>query len=121
MSSNSTTEIVTSDLSRFGPRERGMAARLLTASTEHGFPSDFDDDGVTVMMNTNSGYVFLTNAGCEVAMMNGDRLESFYNCGYCGHEGFADEFEHEAENRECVRAMRGVRNANGSDEADGDA
>lgn len=109
-------EVVTSDLSRFGWRERRMAATLLTASCDGGFPDGFNDDEVTVMMNTNSGNVFLTNSDYQVAMMNGDKLESFYSCPQCGHEGFADEMEHDG-NAECARYLLdiGVHQADAED------
>jgi hypothetical protein len=84
-------EITTTDLSKFGWRERRIAAELLTASCDYGFPDDFADDEVQIMMNTQSGNVFLTNADFQVAMMNGDKLESFYSCPECGHEGFKEE------------------------------
>lgn len=112
-------EITTTDLSKFGAREREMAAELLTAS-EKGFPRDFSDDGVTVMMNTNSGNVFLTNAEFQVAMMNGDTLESFYSCPQCGAEGFFDEIKSPKDHgqtdsstaddlRECRRWIKDVK------------
>lgn len=85
-----TDEITTTDLSNFGARERAMAADLLTASKE-GFPVDFNDDGVTVMMNRNSGNVFLTNSDFQVCMMADGKLESFYSCPQCGLEGFWEE------------------------------
>ena len=85
-----TKEIVISDLSKFGYREKEIAAKLLTAMCK-GLPEDFDDDEVTVAMNTNSGYVFLTNSEYQVAMFNGDNLESFYSCPECGCEGFFNE------------------------------
>lgn len=103
-----TDEIVTSDLSRFGSRERKMAADLLLALNDHGAPPDFDDDGITVSMNTRSGFVFLTNAEYQVAMLNGGKLESFYSCPECGHEGFADEMDHEGK-AACRRYVREVR------------
>ena len=84
----------TTDLSDFGWRERRMAATLLTVSCDQGLPDDFEDDAVTIMMNRNSGHVFLTNSEFQVAMMNGDALESWYNCPYCGHEGFKEDMEH---------------------------
>jgi hypothetical protein len=43
------------------------------------------------MFNPNSGNVFFTNSDYQVAMMNGDKLESFYVTPYEGHEGFKDE------------------------------
>lgn len=43
------------------------------------------------MMNQNSGNVFLTDDDCNVLMMNGDKLEGFYNSPYEGHEGFFND------------------------------
>lgn len=108
-----TEDIVTSDLSQFGARERSLAADLLTAS-KTGFPNDFYDDGVTIMMNRNFGNVFLTNSDFQVCMMNGDKLESFYSCPECGHEGFFEEIEnldeHQSGNAgECRRWIKDVR------------
>lgn len=100
-------DAVISDFSRFGYRERALAAKLLEASTDHGFPEDFDGRGVTIMMNTHSGYVFFTNEDFDVAMMNGDELESFYTCPECGHEGFAEDMEH-SNGAECSRYLRDI-------------
>ena len=47
------------------------------------------------MFNKMSGNVFLTNSEFQVAMMNGDTLESFYSCLQCGNEGFDGEDGHE--------------------------
>jgi hypothetical protein len=99
--------ITTTDLSQFGWRERQMAANLLLASCTQGFPDDFSDDEVTVMMNTSSGNVFLTNTNFEVAMMNGNKLESFYSCPECGHEGFREDMEH-AGGEDCQRYLRDI-------------
>ena len=82
-------EVVTTDLSRFGMRELNTAARLLAAYCDN--PPDFLSDGVIVMMNRLSGYVFLTDEDYAVAMMNGDGLEQFHSCPECGNEGFADD------------------------------
>ena len=94
-------ETTTTDLAKFGNREKGMAAELLTALADGKLPEDFNDDEVTVMMNMNSGNVFLTNSDFQVAMMNGDTLESFYSCPDCGHEGFFEEMhpDHHVENQ----------------------
>jgi len=97
----------TTDLSQFGWRERRMAAELLTASCDKGFPEDFNDDEVVIMMNSNSGNVFLTNSDYQVAMMNGDKLESFYSCPECGHEGFAEDMAHDG-NAECKRYLQEI-------------
>lgn len=72
-------------------RERELAIELLQAWGEQGLPSDFYEEGVKVAMNRNSGYVFLVNEEYQSAMMNGDKLESFYSSPYNGHEGFIEE------------------------------
>ncbi len=77
----------TTDLKDFGFREIKMAAELLQAYCES--PPEFLDGGVHLMMNTHSGYVFLTDEDFNVAMTNGDTLEQFHSCPECGGEGFA--------------------------------
>lgn len=83
--------ITTTDLADFDASDLKSLEKLLRAYREQGLPEDFERNGVTAMMNKNSCNVFLTNAEYQVAMMNGDILESFYTCCNCGHEGFADE------------------------------
>lgn len=92
-------EIVTADLSKFGYRERKLAEELLKAWREQGLPEDFYNEEVKISFNTHSGYVFLTNEDYQVAMMNGDTLESFYTDFETGEEGFKDELSKEAKNR----------------------
>jgi len=82
--------ITTTDLSEFGARERALLIKLLLAWQEQGLPEDFDNNEVTPMFNKNSGFVFLTNSDYQVAMLNGDKLESFYHCTNCGNEGFIE-------------------------------
>ena len=48
------------------------------------------------MLNLKSGYVFLTNSDYQVAMMNGDNLESFYTDFETGEEGFRNDLSNEA-------------------------
>ena len=79
----------TTDLARFGFRELKMAAELLTAYCDN--PPDWLADGVHLMMNTHSGYVFLTDEDYNVAMMNGGKLDAFVSTPYHGHEGFIDD------------------------------
>lgn len=83
--------MTTTNLADFGHRELKMVAELLTAMCEQGLPDDFYDCDVVPMMNKNSGNVFLTNSEYQVAMMNGDKLESWYYLSYHGNEGFLDE------------------------------
>lgn len=89
-------ETITTDFSKFGIREREMSEELLRAWREQGLPDDFDNNEVTIMFNLMSGYVFLTNSDYQVAMMNGDNLESFYTDFETGEEGFKDELSDEA-------------------------
>lgn len=86
-------ETTTTDMTKFGYRERKLAEELLTASIDQGFPDDFEDDGVTIMFNMYSGNVFFTNSDYQVCMMNADKLESFYSLPYSGEEGFKEDFE----------------------------
>ena len=55
-------------------------------------------DGLTLNMNTNSGYVFLSNEDYQCFMMNGHNLEQFHSTPYGGVEGFfedlVDQWEH---------------------------
>lgn len=81
-------EVTTTNLAKFGNREKAMAGILLIVMSEQGLPRDFYDDEVTVMMNTKSGNVFLTNSEFQCAMMKNGRLESWYNCPNCGAEGY---------------------------------
>ena len=83
--------MTTTNLSDFGYRELKMLEELLRAIREQGLPEDFYNNEVHPMMNLNSGNVFLTNSEYQVAMMNGDKLESFYTLSYHGNEGFFDE------------------------------
>ena len=83
--------MTTTNLSDFGYRELEMLEELLKAMREQGLPDDFYDEEVHPMMNKYSGNVFLTNSDYQVAMMNGDSLESFYTLSYHGNEGFLDE------------------------------
>ena len=90
-------KITTTNLAEFGHREREMATDLLNAWREQGLPEDFYDEDVRIMMNFNSGNVFLTNGDYQVAMLNGDKLESFYSLPYSGNEGFLEDFENYTE------------------------
>ena len=81
----------TTDLAKFGSSERKELVRLLNAWREQDLPEGFYDDEVVPMMNTESGSVFLTNPEYQVAMMNGDKLERWNYCNYCGNEGFEED------------------------------
>lgn len=90
--------MTTTNLSDFGYRELVILEELLKAMREQGLPKDFYDEKVHPMMNQSSGNVFLTNSDYQVAMLNGDKLESFYFLSYHGNEGFLDELIEEYDN-----------------------
>lgn len=80
------------NLAEFGNIEREEAGKLLTAySRNRNVCPYFENRGVQVMMNTYSGNVFLTDENYNVLMLNGNKLEGFYNSPYEGHEGFFEE------------------------------
>jgi hypothetical protein len=97
---------VTNDLSRFGMREYAMAGELLTAYGENG--ADFLGDGVQVWMNADSGNVSLCDSDYNVGMMNGDKLEQFFSCPECGHEGFLEDMDHNPDNEECQEYLKQI-------------
>lgn len=87
--------MTTTDLSKFGYRELDIAGDLLKA-IKNGLPDDFNDDGITVMMNQNSGNVFLTNKDMQVAMLGDDgKLYSWYFTPYNGLEGSYEDLMQE--------------------------
>ena len=71
-------DVTATDFTKFGYRERKMAEELLSAWNKDGLPENFEDCGVTIMLDNSSGSVFLVNESCQVAMMNGTNLELFY-------------------------------------------
>ena len=103
-----TDKITTTDLSDFGNIEKEEAGKLLIAMNNGELPGDFEENEVVVMFNLYSGNVFLTNSEFQVAMFNGDKLELFYSCSYCGHEGFLEDIDHEPEDKECLEFLHVV-------------
>ncbi len=90
----------TENLADFGNREKLIAGKLLTTMATQGLPYNFNNDGVKVAMNMSSGYVFLTNEDFQVAMFNGEKLESWYSCPNCGNEGFFEDIHKESKGLE---------------------
>ena len=108
-------DIVTTDIGRFGNRERRILADLLTAWNMCGLPSDFESDIVRPMFNTHSGKVFLSNEAYQTAVLEDGRLVSEYYLGYEGHEGTLSELEDEfavagdSWHRDDVEALESIR------------
>jgi len=97
-----TYKTYTEDLADFGYREQEEAKNLFQAWRENGLPVDFENNGVKIAFNMNSGYVFLTNSEYQVAMCetnehNKLKLYSFYSSPYEGKEGSFDELLDEYE------------------------
>jgi hypothetical protein len=78
------------DFSGFGYREIRMASELLNAYLES--PSEIQLDNVKVGFNPQSAAVFLYDDEYNTYMLNGKRLEQWFNCSDCGHEGFKEDF-----------------------------
>lgn len=96
-------EIVTEDWNKFGYREIEMAKELLSHVKE------IDSYGkVTVQFNTSSGCVFLCDENYRVWMMNGENIEEFFSCPYCGHEGFLEDMMHEPKDEECTEFLQSI-------------
>jgi len=99
----------TRDLSKFGLREIGITAELLTryANGHQSWASDQDElgDGVAVEFNPNSGNVFLVDEDYRVAMLNDNgKLENWVNCSNCGAEEFRGELPLDADDNCAVCA-----------------
>ncbi len=89
------------DFTKFGHRERLIAAKLLTAWNEQGLPDDFINNEVLIRFNPYSADVYLINSDGKIAMLNGDKLEIYYTeyDTETGEEGFKDELSEEAKTR----------------------
>jgi len=100
--------VVTADLSEFGWRELDEAATLLKAYADN--PSVLDGDEVSLNFNRNSGYVFLTDEDYDTALINHDtgKLEKWYTCPQCGHEGFHSEMCHATDDPECTEYLESI-------------
>ena len=85
----------TSDLSEFGYIEIKEAARLLNAYVQE--RPEFLNSQIKIFFNKNSGCVFLSDEDFNVAMMNGDKLEQWFSCPSCGHEGFKEDMKRDGD------------------------
>ncbi len=48
-------------------------------------------------------------------MLNGDKLEPWYSCPYCGHEGFKSDMAHVPESSECSEYLKQIGIGEGMD------
>jgi len=96
-------ETVTSDWSKFGTREIEEARELLSHIKEISSCGK-----VEVAFNMASGYVFLVDEDFRVWMMNGENIAEWYNCPYCGHEGFLEDMKHTPEDKVCTEYLESI-------------
>lgn len=84
--------MTTTNLAEFGFLELQMSAKLLTEYSRGNFSCPyFISKGVHLVLNKNSGYVFLSDEDYNILMMNDNQLEGFYVSPYSGYEGFIYE------------------------------
>ena len=98
----------TNNLEDFGFIELHEAGRLLVTLKTNNDKTNNLGSGLKVEFNPSSGNVFLVDEDYNVAMMNGDTLEDWYMCPYCGHEGFLSEIGHEPKDEECKQFLEDI-------------
>ena len=82
----------TTDLSRFGHRERLILQKMLEAWINHGLPEGFDYDGVLAEFDADNGFLFFVNSLEErISLTDSGKLEIWNQCRCCGHEGFLED------------------------------
>ena len=106
--------LVTIELKDFGYRELKEIAKILTELTKGGMglPEDFENDDLTINLNNNSGYVFLSNSNYEVAMLVEGKLKSFYSCPECGEEGIFEDIKDHSEEENCKEYIKEISQYN---------
>lgn len=81
----------TRDLTDFGHRERLKLIEILQAWENNGLPDDYSLSGVVPEMNQSTGNVYLINyEGVKTRAYKG-KLEIWYECVTCAHEGFKED------------------------------
>jgi hypothetical protein len=90
----------------WGTGDMRDAAKLLNEYSDD--PSILSGSEITVSFNTDSGNVFLSDDNYDVAMLHRGHIERFYNCPYCGHEGFLEDMVHDPQDDDCVQYMRDI-------------
>lgn len=83
--------ITTTNIAEFGSSEILEASEILKAYAKGQYEHPYFYGEPQLMMNKNSGFVFLVDDGGEganVLMLNGENLEGFYSSPYEGLEGF---------------------------------
>jgi hypothetical protein len=98
--------MTTTNLSEFGHMELMEASEILKAYAKGQYEHPYFMGDAQLMMNQNSGFVFLVDEGGEgsnVLMLNGEELEGFYTSPYEGREGFFSDLLKEYNNSDFHR------------------
>lgn len=96
-----TTEVKEISFEGWGYRELDEAAKLLDQYSDRPTESGIEGD-LKLGFNMDSGNVFLYDDEGNCAMLNAeDKLEPWYSCPSCGHEGFKADMAHVPESSEC--------------------
>lgn len=74
-----------------GYRELNMVRNLLNAWLDDGLPDDFNDEFEDIIVDFDFNKAYLANADGQVAMLNGDKIESYYTTPNQGVEGFLED------------------------------
>ena len=113
--------IVTKNLADFDASDKREAGRLLSAlGTSNDETKFLEKDAVEVYVNRHSGFVFLSDADCNTAGMNGDKLQDWLSCPECGEEGYFEDVKenHDITKGACRRWQREILQAFGEDADD---
>ncbi len=105
-------EVLTSKLEDFGYLERVKLEKILHLWNTEGLPPTFWEEDVKFFLNKDSGYVFLTNCEYQTLVVHRNKLELFYSCPECGHEGFLEDMDHNSNNEECQNYFKEIKGGN---------
>ena len=97
------SELVTTDLAKFGHVQWREAGRILLTMAEQRGPWDRVDDPMGIYFNMDFGMVFLSDSeGQMVYVLDNDELKEWRYCPVCSEDGTKEDL---AEGDDCCRAV----------------
>lgn len=97
---------MSTDLSKFGNREKILAADLLTALAKTGWPDNFDMYNVQLYIDSNWGDVYLTNENGEFAALTDQgKIERYYFSPSGKYKGFFEDLVQEYTDMDDIEDM----------------
>ena len=96
---NTSKPKLTLNLSDFNLSDLPELIKLLVAISKHGLPSNMSFKGAEILLDRESGDLFLTNEDGQIAKLYGESLKGWTYCPICGNEGFEDDLPLECLNR----------------------